>query len=432
MRRVLTSVCLVSQLVQVASQANSPDIFDHDEFPEQVKVLCAVDVFQGVISLGQGGDALYWATTTCRNINEDSTADQKEICSLNVNYVLLSFAFAASYLSAAAADCAHTVNIQAYCSSDVSNLVADLANLAFCGSSLTQSCVKVPAFLEQKAKAQAEAAAAAFAGKERRLDPETMTELHEAMRQKHQNWRVSTSQDKEFEVDSVYREFKEVQASLKDKVRRLANSTDDTPLRKILRESVPKMKSFAEAAQRHLSKVSKKPATTPCPTTTTEAETTTTQAPLDVLQAQLLAANNFKVITADCVFNAAQAILYLMRASLALNVAVSDCLSPDVNLGPESGKMACSVDIVGFIGSMGWATSCISYTIAQCPNTGVVDALCAGDVAAVVASVAGIASSGASFTLTCGKWTHLQQVKQHLAEVGARLLSGFQSFGGFV
>ncbi|CAE8633952.1 unnamed protein product [Polarella glacialis] len=107
---------------------------------------------------------------------------------------------------------------------------------------------------------------------------------------------------------------------------------------------------------------------------------------------------------AACSFNIGQAVLYLMRALLGITASARTCQTPTIGREGKAGKMICAVDVSGLIGSFAWVASSISYAVTQCPITGNgIQAGCAGDLTAVVAALAGIASSGSGFALTCGR-----------------------------
>jgi len=109
-----------------------------------------------------------------------------------------------------------------------------------------------------------------------------------------------------------------------------------------------------------------------------------------------------KNVIALCTFDVAQSVLYLMRASLGITAAVRDCQESKISATGQAGQMLCSVDVSGLITSFAWATASISLTVARCPVGGNLDAMCSFDIAAAVGVVAGIATSGSSFKLTCG------------------------------
>lgn len=343
---------------------------------------------QGIVTMGWAADALYFSVRFCSS--PQITSDTKELCSANVHFAAASFTYVGTFFSLAATDCAQNMNIEAQCAADVTNLVGALQVVGYVGSSLTQSCAKVGG-----------AAAEDF----RRLSFDNITKQYEAMKRRHAEVTVAPLQDTR--VHAAYSQFKELEASLKEKVWRLAEAGDQ--ISPALRGTINDMGRHLGQEDFHgLSSLEEE----------LEEGTTSTQEPLAVLQSQLQQSNDRKVVITNCVYDVSQSILFLMRAGLALNGAIQKCKVPDVNEGDQAGKMKCSVALSGVIGSLSWAGLSMSYAIGQCPVTTDIAALCAGDVSLLVAAVAGISSSGSSLTLTCGKWTHLVE----LGATGKRLL----------
>lgn len=121
------------------------------------------------------------------------------------------------------------------------------------------------------------------------------------------------------------------------------------------------------------------------------------------LRVEELAKRNRQTSITNCFFNAVQAADYVIRAGLALNQGIQHCQPLTLHTDGVSGQMTCSVDITGVINSLSYAAQAIGYVISQCPVGVNLDAVCAGDIAGMIGAMAGVAASGSSLTLTCGK-----------------------------
>lgn len=386
---------------------------DSEGIPKVQQVICVFDISEGVVNIGQAADALYWSATQCRNIQGNSSEDEKEVCATQISNVpTLFFGFISSFLSAGAGDCSQTVSVAAYCAADVTDVLGNLANLAYCGSSLSQSCAYVPAYYQEQQQEQRLALQAD--GGQRRLEAKERQRLYEALKAEH-----GQKAPQGRKVDAAYAQFKQRQKEWKAKIHRLASNREETPTKKILRSSLPKMHFY--------------PRRLACDNaTSTVPPSTTTLDPLSVLQEQLQVMNDRKVELADCVFDVADALNYIMAAGLALDLGVTDCMQVSDEIEEDTGESTreiCVVDMMGFIESLAWVVSSMSYAIDQCPEAVVLDATCSGDVAAVVASVADIATTGVSLTLTCDKWSHQEQMAEVVNVHPSRLLQSSDSAG---
>lgn len=100
---------------------------------------------------------------------------------------------------------------------------------------------------------------------------------------------------------------------------------------------------------------------------------------------------------ADCVMNVDQAVFYLMSAGLFIDAAVSGCPST-----PDSFARAnCAASITGVLSTLGWASTYIAAASTECAHTVNPKAVCAADVAWVVASLSEISFAGSSIARDC-------------------------------
>merc|ERR550532_3237489 len=65
---------------------------------------------------------------------------EKAACSATITYVVAAFAYVASFLAAAASQCANTLNLPDYCAADISGFLGSLSLLASAGSGLRDTC----------------------------------------------------------------------------------------------------------------------------------------------------------------------------------------------------------------------------------------------------------------------------------------------------
>eukprot|EP00928_Gymnodinium_smaydae_P028822 TRINITY_DN21882_c0_g1_i1.p1 TRINITY_DN21882_c0_g1~~TRINITY_DN21882_c0_g1_i1.p1 ORF type:complete len:460 (+),score=63.63 TRINITY_DN21882_c0_g1_i1:79-1458(+) len=96
---------------------------------------CACDTSSAALLLGYAGLEITGATSGC------TQAGHERACASEVSGALSSLAFVATYLSAAASECATTANVKAACSSDISKMVAAIADIASTASGIADVCI---------------------------------------------------------------------------------------------------------------------------------------------------------------------------------------------------------------------------------------------------------------------------------------------------
>ncbi|CAE8639223.1 unnamed protein product [Polarella glacialis] len=310
--------------------------------------VCFVDVGQAYFSLGLAAVSIRDSVHLC-NKDWDPTGDISQLkwtednraqCTVAVANVVSFLGFVVAYVSAAASDCARTLNLNGYCSADVANLAADLATIVSGGADAKLSCRSKYAWNRPKP---------------------TLEEL----------------------LNTTIRDKKIDRAAHKHH-RRLVEVARLPPSEAMFPHWADRSLDVAEDYQ----KVKE--------------------------WQQDVRSRRYEL--AACSFNIGNGVLYIMRALLSIVAASRSCPAPVIAKEGEPGKMVCAVDVSGLIGSFSWAASSIAFAVTQCPIGQSLQAACAGDLTAAVASIAGIVTSGSSFAITCGK----------LASMGAggRLLRG--------
>lgn len=102
---------------------------------------CVVDVGQATVSLGEAGDAMNAAEMECSSDNIETT-EGKTACAVQINYIMATTLYVVSYFSAAANDCAMSVNLPALCAADISGFLNGLASAAGAGAGLAGGSCK--------------------------------------------------------------------------------------------------------------------------------------------------------------------------------------------------------------------------------------------------------------------------------------------------
>jgi len=478
MARFSVSALLV---LQVAGQGNAPKVFDNYHFNSFAGAVCFVDVGQATLFLGQAGLYIDAARKACnkhydptRGLDQAHWTEQEMAhCSESISSVVYSFSFVASYISAAASNCAHTLNLAGYCASDVTNLVADLGVLAASASGMHATCnrdeygyyLHGPHPLEQIGAAKvrdqiANALAtrrlstvigALTAVREQKLQEAAAPEVqsHETPHGLH--WPSAEEMKKIKEAFAHAINNKEEMKKLKEEFAHAINNNDhnDKAFHDVQKQNdnaihdvqKQKLQEASEAVGRsHGAVLSLKGLGDYFAQHKSEHQPEHKQQqqhhpvarlPPPAVFGPALAANHLmnggawsRKVTyrqneiAQCTFDIAQATFFLTRAGLGLTAAIRECDASSQEEGPPgSAKLRCSVDVTGLIGSFSFAAAAVSMAVSQCPVGRNLDAHCAADIALAVAGVAGVATSGSSFLLTCGQLGKPQQsfVPRHLA-----------------
>jgi hypothetical protein len=371
----LAATAFLLQVPLLKAQGNAPQVYDKEHYMSESYAICFVDVAQATVALGQAGLYINQAKQTCQMPEGHKwTNDEHALCSVSVNQILYSFSFAASYLSAAASNCAKTLNLGAYCAADVTNLIADLTTVAAGASHITLTCQKiddVPDGTTQQ-ELQRKINAQYIEGKTRRLANETLDPAEHAKAALRHAMEANTKAMNALQsIQSLNIHQKELSKHLKANLSQLPGPEEFAPYREDSYITNPQPKTGAQWV----------------------AE-----------QAAVRARQNAR---AQCAFDIMEVVLYFYRAGIGLTESIRRCNPAEVTNNGEPRKMLCAVDVTGLIGSLSFTAAAISLAVAQCPVTqgakATLGAACAFDLAAAVAAVAGICTSGASFSLTCGK-----------------------------
>merc|ERR1719158_313645 len=278
---------------------------------------CAIDVSQALLFLGKGGTTISGATLGCPVTDTDT---QKAGCSAAVSSVIFSFGFAATFISAAAAECSTSVNNAAVCAADVSNLVASLAVLSAVSSSLHNTC-RVLAI-------QVTAQTTTMASPEAELPLEVAGRRLEQSKHSPYFQDTDTPEMKRFAAEALRKALE---------VHRLAKSskyTGGADFERLMKET-----------HAHSDMVRK----------------------LDAMRSEEDIQNQVRgTEIADCVIDAANSLFFLIRAGLAISAAASDCTPTGITeSGIPDGQMVCSTDIFGFIQSISFAATFIAVQVSQ-------------------------------------------------------------------
>lgn len=356
-------------------QVQAPLLFNPENLPQEAAANCALDVGQATFSLGQAGTSLFAAVRFCKQVH---TAAEQARCSAAINFVVMSFAFVASFLSQAATNCATSVSLEAMCAADITNLLGDFAAIAAAGSSLTQTCGN---WLRSKDEDLVQ-----LLGHDRRLEMVNSSEIDRL--QRSQLGRAALAQSPEKSLQELAVMVSRLQKELQEHRREMFHA------------QARKLGMQPEAAARMLQVGAEFSAALALPDEVDDSDL------LDVLHA-LQKQDDRGANIASCFFNVGQAAWYLMRAALTITQAVKVCPEMVVEAEGAVGRMQCAADLTGVIGSFAYAASALSYSVSQCPDLVNIDAQCGGDVANIIAAVTGIGTSGSSFLLTCAKNGHV-------------------------
>jgi len=291
MRRALLAIALCAGLPLLAESSMNKTALQMAAQAFKVNTaMCVIDVSTATFFLGQSGIAINHGVNNCgKSIqaykNDDPVQAEKDkaACAATVTFVVAGFSYAASFLSAAASECANTLNMDAYCSADISGFLGSLSLLAQAGSSLRDSC----------GVQESQTIGGVTIGPWNQLLKGIQAGNDEAIELRNQN-------------------------------------------------------------------------------------------------------------VAECVFDVGQATFFLARAGMAVNAAVSDCHTDTLRATGRKGQARCSVDINGLIGSFSFVASMVSFAVAKCPILTNVNAICAAEVANLIAGLAGVAATGSSLKATCG------------------------------
>jgi hypothetical protein len=104
---------------------------------------CVIYAAQATWFLARAGLDINDATYDCAATTMHSRL-KTAACSASVSGIILSFSYVASYISGAAAQCAHGMNPKAACAGDISKLVAALGVTAAASSGMSAACVTPP------------------------------------------------------------------------------------------------------------------------------------------------------------------------------------------------------------------------------------------------------------------------------------------------
>jgi len=144
---------LALQLQEVMNEStngsmNGEEAKVRKEQEELQLAFCVIDVLQATVSLGQAGVGITEATKTCRPRLNPNTGEyvvpRPAECSLTITYILTTLGHVAVFLSAAASQCAKSVNLGAYCAMDVASIVTGLSLLGEARPSMALYCERGP------------------------------------------------------------------------------------------------------------------------------------------------------------------------------------------------------------------------------------------------------------------------------------------------
>eukprot|EP00928_Gymnodinium_smaydae_P074866 TRINITY_DN57887_c0_g1_i1.p1 TRINITY_DN57887_c0_g1~~TRINITY_DN57887_c0_g1_i1.p1 ORF type:complete len:336 (+),score=47.68 TRINITY_DN57887_c0_g1_i1:46-1053(+) len=137
---------LTSAILQVGQASTLLSTGQCTSSPRRLKSLtqgyyntvCVVDAAQASMVLGTAGTNIAAAADNC------PTKRLGQTCAINVNNVIASFSFCASFLSAAASDCSQsihgTTNSDAKCASSITKIIAALNKMASAANAIDSTC----------------------------------------------------------------------------------------------------------------------------------------------------------------------------------------------------------------------------------------------------------------------------------------------------
>lgn len=145
-----------------------------------------------------------------------------------------------------------------------------------------------------------------------------------------------------------------------------------------------------------------------------------------------MADNNPQLKTAECVFHALQAALYLSEAGSAINSASVNCPeglkhgSQPSTIGQRRGErasMVCAVEIQAVLSSFGWAAYFLASAVSTCGVDNLV-ADCAAQATGLTTSFVNIAESATGMAVDCDKKDLITWATKTKANVESKFFKG--------
>lgn len=287
-----------------------------------------------------------------------------------VSRIVYSWTFAATFLASAANSCVTNINYPAVCSADVTNVIASLAVVASAGSRVNNTCGSV-------GQSSIYNPYGFLTG--RRLSPEqSANESEEALSR-------DTPEMLRFSREALRVALAAHQVALG------SNFSNDERVRELVKE-----------AQGHVATVRKMQSQGAAPTFLSRAG-----------QALQTASQVESTFLTECVLKGLHMAMWLTRAAVGIAIAIKDCgpLTPkNLNWGLTGGPALCPVDISAIVQSFSFTASYISELVGKCPIlVNNLDAMCASDIAMLVAGVSGLGTSAWRMHQSCGAAGNLAQ-----------------------
>lgn len=308
--------------------------------PKQVKVAqCAVDVGLSTIFLGTAGTSINAAVRNCRR---QITDQQKAACSASISGVMLGFGYAAGFLSQAAADCQSSLQVVSETAVHRAQCAADIATLTAMLAVIANSGSSMREVCGNDATVNG-----ALSVNARRLNEEVdHVKMEEDWLHKFgtAGLNLTSLLTGDLEKDDL------------DKEKRDLSSLGQT-------KANPFQSSALAMKQRMKDRSGE---------------------------------------LAECVFDVGQSTLFLARAAMKINSAVSDCSRFELRTGGPKNQAKCSVDVASIIASFSFVASGVSFACFHCPFYKSSQPACAGSIINMIAALAEVAAVGSSLQASCG------------------------------
>lgn len=316
-----------------------------DDKPTEVKITCGLDISAGVLAFGRLGTSLYFVQERCKHVK---TSDERAGCSVAVSAVIANAAFAAAFLSSAAATCAKTLTSPPICAAASSEMVAALGIIALSAADFQLSC------------------------------PAAVAESNNA---------INRLKEKVFLM----------KARSQTRPRRTA-AEDDSP------EEQNSSRVLSEGYYPHIRNLTQNlNAISVLPSTVGELRAAFSSSVLAKIKDDAKKDQTRQVTIADCVFTAPLIADFGMRAGLGISSAIKVCKPiSSTEPHPLEKKLACEVDVTAVLAAMLLTATLISIVSAECPVDPNFKAACATDVIALIAGVEAALNLGGQMVLSCG------------------------------
>jgi len=353
------------------------------------RLTCAVNVAQATFFLAEAGNSINEGVLEC--------PESEQVCAAIVSKVIGAVAYVASFTSFAVSACGQSVNIAAFCTGDVSEIVNALAMISVASSSFAAgSCSELKRRLWKLPQGPFNTSDLSNSSN----GSEAPADVNESSGFQPRPWPVRG-----------HRHGPLLNAS---------NASEELGRRWLgyKRQSAPRL-----TAVNGSEKLGRRQNGSEAPGNATERGSFDLAQWPEYRQYRFLGNNTERVrdfvegarerelerrhrgtALATCVISTSNVLLFLLRAGIILNEAVTDCSPESLEAATgREGEMRCTVGISGFVASLQEVASFLSVSVHACPVEDNLDALCAADLLDMLSAFSDLVAAGTALPLSCGK-----------------------------